>query len=124
MKLTNSVKLEQDVGGEHYSNIKYLKTWLECTSYCWSVVGTNSVYRFSKFNFAVKLTQSVRTATRLTSDLARRGNFKLYYEAKGDCTNTLYNSSISNENLTNDYVYGDSWMNDNLYNDTSVFYSD
>ena len=87
-----------------------------CSKRCWSVIGSQNVYKWSKFGFAVKLTQSSKSNAKLTPDLAKNGKFKLFYEGEGVCTTINPNSSLLYDDLSNDYYSNDSWYNDTFFN--------
>ena len=77
------------------AEIDDLNVWLECESYCWSLIGTNNIYvavsndedlvpePLSRNKFIVKLTQTPMSKKPLTPKTAKDGKFVLHYTYTG-----------------------------------------
>ena len=81
------------------ASITGINVWLECESYCWSLIGTNNLYRavsndadlyedlvvekLSPDTYMVQLTQTPMSQRRLTQKTAEDGKFVLHYVLTG-----------------------------------------
>ena len=75
-----------DMSGTNIKKIDRVQTWLNCRWNCWTVAGSNNAYRDPETpnQFKVYLTQ--RVGSDLTTNVADRNDFVLYYEVEGPCS--------------------------------------